>query len=263
MKVKAIKIKNILGVESLEIAPGKITVIEGKNETGKTSVLEAIKAALKGGHDATLLRNGAEVGEVVLVMDDGVEIRKPVTKDKSDVSYLDPKFGRSSKPQTTIDKLIDALAVNPVEFLMAPESKRAAYLLEAMPLVIKKEQLAGITDFVPDGHAFDVLEKLNKKFYDERTGVNRVLREKKAGIENLKKTLPEEEQANIEEISVKVKNRTFDLQSVKDRKAVEREKKIAEFSSSISACRDEKTRSLDAINKEADRLIDDAKNLVS
>ncbi|MCQ4574556.1 MAG: ATP-binding protein, partial [Candidatus Brocadiales bacterium] len=71
MKVAAIKIHNILGIESLEIKPNSMTFIEGENGAGKTSVLEAIKAIIHGGHDATLLRNGADKGEIVLVLDNG------------------------------------------------------------------------------------------------------------------------------------------------------------------------------------------------
>jgi len=66
MRVSKPEIKNLLGIEQLEIAPGSVTVISGKNASGKTSVLESIKAALGGGHDGTLLRKGAKEGEIFL-----------------------------------------------------------------------------------------------------------------------------------------------------------------------------------------------------
>ena len=46
MKVAKINIKSILGIDEMEIKPGKITLVEGRNGAGKTSILEAIKAAL-------------------------------------------------------------------------------------------------------------------------------------------------------------------------------------------------------------------------
>jgi DNA repair exonuclease SbcCD ATPase subunit len=71
MHISKVKITNILGIDELEFQPGQFNAFTGGNGSGKTSALEAIKAALKGGHDATLLRNGADKGEVVLVLDDG------------------------------------------------------------------------------------------------------------------------------------------------------------------------------------------------
>lgn len=52
MKVLKINIKNILGLEALEIEPGSITEISGKNGSGKTSCLDAIRAALGSGHES-------------------------------------------------------------------------------------------------------------------------------------------------------------------------------------------------------------------
>lgn len=60
MKIAHVKISNILGIAELEFTPAGFNEISGPNGTGKTSVLEAIKAALSTGHDATLLRKGAE-----------------------------------------------------------------------------------------------------------------------------------------------------------------------------------------------------------
>ena len=72
MHIQHIKISNILGIRELEFKAGQFVEVTGRNGQGKTSLLEAIKAATQGGHDATLLRKGAEKGEVVLVLDSGI-----------------------------------------------------------------------------------------------------------------------------------------------------------------------------------------------
>ena len=100
MKVALIKIEQILGIEHLEIKPGLLTVISGKNETGKTSVLEAIKSVTTGGKDGTLLRQGAEKGSVVLVFDDGTEATRKVTQKTDTVSVTKDGF-RSTTPAPT------------------------------------------------------------------------------------------------------------------------------------------------------------------
>lgn len=196
MKVVSVKIHNILGIEEFEMSPKEINKFEGKNGVGKTSALEAIKAALKGGHDASLLRNGAEEGEIILLLDDGLEIKKTITGDKTDLSVKYPRSGvKVDKPQTHLNALIDALSVNPVDFLNAPAAKRAEYLLQAMPLKVTREDLKGIYDYAPDPteHAFNVLAAVDKLIYDERTGVNRLKDEKRKTAKQLGETLPLEE----------------------------------------------------------------------
>ena len=62
MKVNLIKLRNILGIEEVEFqpTPAGLTVIKGKNDVGKTSILSGVHGAIKKGFDATLLRKGEE-----------------------------------------------------------------------------------------------------------------------------------------------------------------------------------------------------------
>ena len=89
MQISHLTIRNILGIDELELSPQGFTQISGPNGTGKTSVLEAIKSALSAGHDATLLRHGAEKGEIVLVLDDGLEVTKTVKPSASTTDDID------------------------------------------------------------------------------------------------------------------------------------------------------------------------------
>lgn len=194
MRLSRVTIDNILGIEHLELVPGSISVIEGANGTGKTSVLEAIKAGLGGGRDATLLRKGAKEGQVVLVLDDGTEITKRVKADgASTATVKHPTFGAIAKPQSYLDKLADALSVNPIAFLAAPPAKRAAWLLEVLPSKVTDEDLtkAGVTALPPaSADGLQRIEAARKAAYDERTGVNRTAKEKKATIAQLEAALP-------------------------------------------------------------------------
>jgi hypothetical protein len=190
MRLARITLDNILGIEHLELAPGALTIIEGANGVGKTSVLEAIKAGLGGGHDATLLRKGAEEGQIVLVLDDGTEITKRVGG-RGSVQVTHPTFGRIAKPQGWLDKLADALSVNPVAFLAAPPAKRAEWLLEVLPIQVTDEDLrAAGAAAPPSTNGLERIELARKAVYDERTGVNRTAKEKRATIAQLEGTLP-------------------------------------------------------------------------
>lgn len=194
MKIQQVKIANILGIRQLEFSPGQgLTAITGQNGLGKTSVLEAIKSVTGKGHDATLLRKGATEGEVVLVLDDGVQLRERVTDTKTTRDII--KDGKKlPKPADTLQSLTDALSVNPVEFLRASKKDRVKVLLESMPLVADAARLTQITGIPVEpskSHALNVIEFVRKQVYDDRTGTNRAVQEKSATINQMELALPE------------------------------------------------------------------------
>jgi DNA repair exonuclease SbcCD ATPase subunit len=197
MRVKSIKIKNFMGIQDLEIKPGgKITIIEGPNGSGKTSALEAVKAVLKSGYDASLIRKGADKAEIVLVLDDGVEVKKTINGEGGSIKAEHPLRGKLSSPAGYLQDLVDSLSINPVEFLTCPKKQRTDYLLQSIPLTVTPEQIkAAVGDFAGTktwaGHAFEVLDTLREKIFDTRTGVNRALKEKKASLEQLERSLPD------------------------------------------------------------------------
>lgn len=197
MKVAKISIRNILGLESMEIQPGAVTTITGQNGSGKTSVLEAVKTVLTGGHDATLIRKGQDAGEVVLVLDDGTELRKRVGQSGSRLSAKGADGKPLREPKALVEKLVDSLSANPVAFLTAPPATRAQYLLEAMPIEVDDARLAeavGLaesTDTSAVGQqGLDRIEAIRKRLYDERTGVNRAAKELRAAAGALTSQLP-------------------------------------------------------------------------
>lgn len=194
MQISRLTISNILGIKHLEIEPGAFNEIAGPNGTGKTSVLEAIKAVLEGGHDATLLRKGEEAGEIVLVLDDDTRLRKRVTPKGSTLEAVqDGK--KVSKPADIVKALTDLLSVNPVDFLRAPKKDRVRVLLETMPIVAdpdRLEEISGIPVHVEEGqHGLAVIEMVRKQVYDDRTGTNRAIKEKDNTINQLKLAMPE------------------------------------------------------------------------
>ncbi len=193
MKISKISISNILGITELEFSPEGFTQISGPNGTGKTSVLEAIKSTLGAGHDATLLRNGAEKGEVVLVLDDGMEVQRNVTASGSTTTVR--RDGKKlARPAEAIRALTDSLSVNPVDFLLAPKKDRVKALLEAMPLEADTTHLAEIAGVPvkaqPGLHALHVIGVVHQQVYDERTGTNRAVKEKAATIAQLEAAIP-------------------------------------------------------------------------
>lgn len=198
LKVTRVSIRNILGVEELEFEPGKITVISGANGTGKTSVLEGLRSVVRGGHDATLVRQGAIEGEVVFVLEDGTEIDKRINEKSSSVTVRKPEVGKIAKPQTYIDSLINTLSINPIDLLTAPEKQQKELFLKAMPIQVSIEQLREASGLeiteadVRHYHALDAVDYARKLVFDSRTDSNRSLREKQATVKSLSESLPED-----------------------------------------------------------------------
>lgn len=191
LHVSHVRISNILGIQELEFAPGGFTEIVGANGSGKTSTIEALRAALRGGHDGTLLRNGAEKGEIVLVLDDGSQITKTVTADATRVNVVrdERKLGR---PAEAVKSLHDVLSVNPVEFLRAPEKARVDALLQVMTISVDPDRLAQIAgELAQPGTGIDQIEATKRAVFDQRTGVSRTARDKDGAIKQLRATLPE------------------------------------------------------------------------
>lgn len=193
MKVKQIILHNVMGIKDLEIIPGNVTTISGKNATGKSSIMSGISAVINGGHDAFLLRKGEEEGEAVIVLDDNTKLIKKFTSDKSSVKVeIDNR--ELSSPAKYIKELFGS-GFNPVSFLSMTEKDRIAELLKTIPIQLDHAQLANITgtDRLPgidySQHPLKLIDSIETALYDSRTGINRVVTETEKTIKTLENSL--------------------------------------------------------------------------
>lgn len=199
MYVAHVKIKNILGIGDLEFQPGKgFTSITGRNGSGKSSVLEAIKAVAKGGHDATLLKHGEKEGEIVLVLDDGTQLSKRVTETKSESEVRMPNGRPRASPAEFIKAIIDQLSNNPVELLKTDKEsrkRRLQVLLQALPINLDCERLSTITGLAVKPHEtlhpIYVIDDARQQVFDARTKTNSAIKEKQGTISQLTAAMPE------------------------------------------------------------------------
>lgn len=209
MHIAKVSVRNIFGIQHFEFEPGKFNEIAGPNDVGKTSLLNALKSVFEGGSDATLLRQGEEKGEIVIVLDDNTTIRKRVgvgagvTVEKDGV--------REQKPQAAINAFRDMLSVNPVAFIKETDpKKRNGMLLDSLNLKADLDRIRdiiGSPDFeIPDGPALEQISYAHKTIFTERTGTNRAVTEKESTINQLAQALPtgdaaapDESEADLEE----------------------------------------------------------------
>lgn len=210
MRVAKVRLSNILGIDELEFEAGQFTAFTGTNGTGKTSALSAIKAVLGRDDvdsDATLLRNGSEMGEAVILMDDGTEITKRITSTGSKTSISGGPEGKVSATSGMLRGLTDAMSVNPVAFIRsgdtpADKRQRLQWLLECLPVSLDQDRLeriagAAVKAADPNWQPFDQLEAIRKTIFEDRTATNRAIDEKKGSINQLEQTLPDQEPGQV------------------------------------------------------------------
>jgi len=244
MKVVKIQVRNILGIESLEYAPGKITTISGQNGSGKTSFLEAIKGVLGGGHDGKLLRNGATEGEVVLIFDNGEKLIKKMTREKSDVRFEDSEGKKIKQGASYIKEIIDPIGLNPINILTADPKDRIKMLLDSVPMELPIEAIKFITglDVSEDGrHPLKIIEEKRKDIFEDRAYLNGEVKKQDTMISEMRKTIPfkpdgkdwasevgrlrteQEELKNDREAAVAESNKLFLNQTTQAKEATQKE----------------------------------------
>lgn len=137
VRVENIRLENVFGVEFLEFDPDGVTILKGRNGSGKTSVIRALHQLFAGGQNEEALRKGTENGEVRLELDDGTEVWASVTENhiyyKTNVEDM---TGRQM-----IESLYDEISVNPISILEARPQDRGQILLEALPMRVDEDEL--------------------------------------------------------------------------------------------------------------------------
>ena len=263
MNISHIKIKSILGIDELEFSPENKTIITGRNGVGKTSILEAIKAVFQGGQDATLVRKGAAQGEVVLVLDDGTEIRKRVNAEGATKVDVKQNGKVVSSPATLLKRLTDSISVNPVDFLHAEPKARTRILLEAMPLKLDTEHLSKIAGIpvqaTPGTNALALIDMIRKTVFDERTMTNRAVDEKDKTINQLQNTLPElpEEAGSGDEAEMQARLDSATAERVTEIQRIDGKLQTytEAYSNTVTNIRAEAQAKIDAIRKEMEAKV--------
>lgn len=153
MKIISFKAENIKKLKVVEITPsGNIVRITGKNEAGKSSVLDAIEVALVGKKAAGrgVLRKTTEKGRVVLDLGDFTIVRS--FTDGNNYLKVETKDGFERKsPQKFLDDIVGAVSFDPMNFINADAKKQRQILL----------------DFT--GVELDKIDAQRKDLYDSRT----------------------------------------------------------------------------------------------
>ena len=181
LRIANLQIENYKKLVFADITPkGDIITIFGKCEQGKTTVLDAIWAALGGKKDETPIHTGAETA--VITIDFGeLKVKRTFTKAGSYLTVTTKDGNKFSSPQAVIDKLLGALTFDPLAFARGTgttdKHRRVEMLLQAVKIDVdanKLKDISGVT-VKETPNPLDMLNEAYKFVFNERTLANRDL----------------------------------------------------------------------------------------
>jgi recombinational DNA repair ATPase RecF len=164
-----LKVENFMRVAALTVdADGRSVTLSGKNTAGKSSVLDAIWAALGGkkGCPDDPIHHGAKKAKITLTTAELV-VTRTFTKKGTSLKVTGADGAVFTKPQEMLAKLVGPISYDPMAWTRKPEKEQAEQVKE----------LAGLDTSEVDGK--------KKAAYDERTVVNREKKRLAAQLEGL------------------------------------------------------------------------------
>lgn len=143
LRVLALHAENYKRLTAVEIRPdGDVVLIGGRNAQGKTSVLDAIYAVLKGGVAAREtvqpIRDGQDTAVARLEIGDEhgnvvyVATRRWTKDDAGTLTVESADHARFSSPQKLLDGMLNSITLDPLAFTRMDAKKQLATLLDAL-----------------------------------------------------------------------------------------------------------------------------------
>jgi len=134
MKIINLHAENFKRLSAVDITPDSdVVILSGANEQGKSSVLDAIMAAIAGGRGMKEMpepvKRGEESAEVSLDLGD-IKVKRQWSADgRSRIEVTNADGAKFSTPQGILDSMTGSLTFDPLEFArMAPRDQRATLL---------------------------------------------------------------------------------------------------------------------------------------
>lgn len=164
IKINKLEIENVKRVRAVHVVPSEkgLTVLGGKNNQGKTSVLDSIAWALGGKkyQPSNPRREGSVTPPSLRVeLSNGLIVERKGKN--SDLKVIDPSGNKAG--QTLLDSFVEELALDLPKFMEATSKEKARTLLE----------IIGVGDKLFE------LDNLENKLYQERLAIGKIADTKK------------------------------------------------------------------------------------
>ena len=164
IKINKLEIENVKRVKAVKIEPtaNGLTIVGGKNNQGKTSVLDAICWALGGERyrPSEPQREGSAIPpNLHIVMSNGLVVERKGKN--SDLKVIDPNGQKGG--QQLLNEFVEQLALDLPKFMQASNKEKAQTLL----------QIIGVGDKLFE------LEQQEKDIYNQRHAIGQIADQKK------------------------------------------------------------------------------------
>lgn len=194
MKIQHIEIKDFKGIKEAALNTGQLTLVSGGNGEGKSSILDAIKAAFAGG-GANLIRRGADKASIFIDLAE-LKVSRTITEKGNYPKITDDRGMSPSSPQKFLAGLLGvAHPFNPLDFYNEPAREQRAMLLKLVTAELDPEAVEAMCGKRPDidyeGHGLDVAERLKAYFGAERTAAKAEVKRVEERVTVFKAAVPE------------------------------------------------------------------------
>jgi len=198
MNITKIKIKNLFGIKEYE-ADGRSLELSGKNGTGKSSVLDAIKYALTNKSDREyIVHKGETEGEIIVETDTGLSIDRKSRTNKADYKSVKRNGLEVGSPEAFLRELFMPLQLNPIEFMKMDKKQQNAIILDMIDYPWDMNKIKEWFGEIPAWVSYDqsILSVLNDiqaengDYYQNRRNIDRDIRNKKAFVEEIANGIP-------------------------------------------------------------------------
>ncbi len=240
MKILELKSENVMNLKAVDIRPeGNSIVLTGKNQAGKSAVLDSICMALAGKKIEEPIRRGEKRAEVKIDLGRFV-VRRIWTEKGERLEITNPDGAVFKSPQSLLDQILGGISFNPIEF--AELSKSEAGRRQQRELLMK---IAGLDFTTEDG--------MRSQLYENRTLKNKELKNTQVLLAQLRVPDPgiPETEHDIDGAIARV--RTLENQRSehmeRERQKGELDKEIQRSEENINSCRTEIKRLQGVIEK--------------
>lgn len=170
VKINQLELENVKRIKAVKVepSPNGLTVIGGKNNQGKTSVLDAIVWALGGNKykPSNPVREGSVLQpHLKVVLDNGFVVERKGKN--SDLKVIDPKGNKAG--QTLLNEFIEEFALNVPKFMESSNKEKANILLN----------IIGV------GEQLYKLEKQETDIYNDRRTIGQIADRKAKAAEEM------------------------------------------------------------------------------